>query len=332
MRIAAKRAFLAFLLAVATASPACRPALAEDIDVAQYGNSTSGFPYAVALAKGFFSEAGANVTGIIGTIGGGSDVRNLVAAGLPYADVSLPSAISAIQRGAEIVIVSESAQSAASLVWVTMPNSPIKSITDLKGKRLGFSSPQSVSQAATVLMLDRAGYKPGDVTMVSTGGFGPGLTALENGGVDITISPLPDLLLNPGKYHPVVWARDALPPLSNTVGVTPRAYAKQHPEFIRAVIAARRKAVLYMSNNRADAAAIIGKAYKIDPAIVTEIMELLIDQRRVDSVPYWGMGNFDYPGINNMIEAGKLVGMLKGEVDLHKMVDESFLPDDLKTK
>ena len=332
MRVAAKLAFLALALVTAAGSSTWHQALAEDIDVAQYGTSTSGFPYAVALAKGFFAAAGANVTGILGTIGGGSDVRNLVAAGLPYADVSLPSAISAIQHGAEIVIVSESAQNAASLVWVTMPSSAINSVKDLKGKRLGFSSPQSFSQAATVAMLNRQGYKPGEVTLVSTNGFGPGLTALEHGGVDLTISPLPDLLLNPGKYKPVVWARDVLPPLSNTVGVAPRKFVKEHPEFIRAVIAARRKAVEYMAGNRAEAAAIIGKAYKIDPAVVTEIMKLLIDQGKVDGVPYWGAGNFDYPGIDNMIEAGKLVGMLKGDIDFKSMVDETFLPDDLKSK
>jgi NitT/TauT family transport system substrate-binding protein len=331
MRDTAKFACRALVIAAAVFLFS-HPASCEDIDVAQYRTSTSGFPYAVADAKGFFKEEGADVTGIIGTIGGGSDVRNLVAAGLPYADVSLSSAISAIQQGADIVIVSESAQNAASLVWVTMPNSPISSINDLKGKRLGFSSPQSFTQAAAVLMLDRQGYKRADVTLVSTSGFGPGLTALEHGGVDITISPLPDLLLNPGKYKPVIWGRDVLPPLSNTVGVVPRSLTKERPQFICAVIAARRKAVEYMIANRDESAAIIAKAYKVEPSLVTEIMTLLIDRGTVDGVPYWGPGSFDYRGIENMIDAGKLVGMMKGEIDFKTMVDESFLPDDLKSK
>jgi NitT/TauT family transport system substrate-binding protein len=170
------------------------------------------------------------------------------------------------------------------------------------------------------------------VTLVSTGGFGPGLTALEHGGVDITISPLPDLLLNPGKYKAVIWGRDVLPPLSNTVGVVPRSITKQRPDFIRGVIAARRKAVAYMAANRDESAAIIAKAYKIAPSLVTEIMTLLIDKGTVDGVPYWGAGNFDYRGIDNMIGAGKLVGMMKGDIDFKTMVDESFLPDDLKSK
>ncbi len=55
-----------------------------------------------------------------------------------------------------------------------MPNSPIKSINDIKGKRLGFTNPGSTTQALTLLLVEKVGLKPGDVTMISTGGFGPG--------------------------------------------------------------------------------------------------------------------------------------------------------------
>jgi len=43
-------------------------------------------PYAVALAKGFFKETGADVSGVIGSNGGGADVRNLLAGQLAYAE------------------------------------------------------------------------------------------------------------------------------------------------------------------------------------------------------------------------------------------------------
>jgi NitT/TauT family transport system substrate-binding protein len=36
--------------------------------------------------------------------------------------------------------------------------------------------------------------------------------------------------------------------------------------------------------------------------------------------------------MDNMIRAQKLVGAVKGDVDWSKIVDESFLPDDLKSK
>ena len=309
-----------------------RPVLAEDIIAAQYGNSTSTMTYAVSMEKGFFKEAGANVTGILSSIGGGNEMRMLLAGDLPYAELALPAVVAAIQKGADLVIVSENVQNAASAVWVAMPNSPVNSIKDLKGKKIGFSSPQSFTQAIEFLLLDNAGYKKGDVTMVSTGGFGPGLTALETGGIDVTVIPLTDLIANPNKYKIVIRATETLPPINNTVGVVPRKVFKERLDVVRGIIAGRRKGIEYTAAHRDEAAGIIAKAYKMEPAVVLTIMKMLIDEGSVNGVPYWGLGNFNYPGLDNMLGAGRIAGLVQGDFDVKKYVDESALPADLRSK
>jgi NitT/TauT family transport system substrate-binding protein len=328
--IAARRGLISLLLAAALA--AATAARAEDIVAAQYGNSTGSMPYAVALAKGFFKETGADVSGVIGSNGGGADVRNLLAGQLAYAESALPSVITAIQKGADLVIVSDNVQNAASIVLVTMPNSPIQNVRDLKGKRMGFSTPQSFTQAIEYWLLDANGYSQKDVTLVSTSGFGPGLTALENNGVDLTVSPLPNFLMAPGKYRAVMWGRDVFPPICNTVGVVSRKVARERPQVVKAIIAARRKAVEFMAANRDESAAIIGKVYRLDPAVMIEVMRQLIDEGKVDGIPYWGLGNVNYAGMETMIRAARLNGMVQGEIELSKIVDESFLPEDLRSK
>ena len=324
------------ILGLATAALATgallQPVAAEDIVAAQYGNSTSTMPYAVSMAKGFFKEAGADITGILGSIGGGNDVRNLIAEKLPYAEVALPSAVAAMQKGADLVIVSENVQNAASAVWVAMPNSPINSVKDLKGKKIGFSSPQSFTQAAEFLMLYKAGYKKGDVTMVSTGGFGPGLTALETGGIDVAVIPLTDLIASPGKYKIVMKGVDSLPPVNNTVGVVPRKTLQERPQVVRAIIEGRRKGIEYMKAHREESADIIAKAYKMEPAVVMTIMKMLIDEGSVEGIPYWGVGNINYAGLENMLDAARISGLVVGEFDVKKYVDESALPADLRSK
>ena len=86
----------------------------------------------------------------------------------------------------------------------------------------------------------------------------------------------------------------------------------------------------FMKANPKEAAQIIAEVYKMDVAVI----EKAIAQTgvTVDGVPYWGPGNLQYKGMDNMIRAQKLVGAVKGDVDWSKMVDESFLPDDLKSK
>ena len=52
-----------YFLAAICVMPATA-AHAEDIVVSNYGVSANGMPYAVAMAKGYFKQEGANVTGI----------------------------------------------------------------------------------------------------------------------------------------------------------------------------------------------------------------------------------------------------------------------------
>jgi hypothetical protein len=48
------------------------------------------------------------------------------------------------------------------------------------------------------------------------------------------------------------------------------------------------------------------------------------------AIKYWGRGGFEYAAMDEMLKALKIVGALKAEVDWKKMVDTSFLPDELK--
>ena len=52
---------------------------------------------------------------------------------------------------------------------------------------------------------------------------------------------------------------------------------------------------------------------------------------RTQGIPYWGSGQFYLEGMKRMVEVQRMVGALSGEVDLAKMIDTRFLPDDIKT-
>lgn len=307
------------------------PALAEDIDIANYGVAMNGMPFAVAIAKGYLKEEGApNITGIMTDNGGGTTIRNVTAGGLVFGESSLAAVVSAVQGGADIKIVSEDANLVTDICFVTMPNSPIKSIGDIKGKRLGFTNPGSTTQALTLLLLEKVHLTPSDVTMTAAGGFGPGLTALENGGIDVMALTDPLTSKYGAKYRVLAWGKDLFPPMNNVVGISTGKAMKEHPDTIRAIIRARRRAVEFMNAHPKEAAEIIATVYKMDvPVIEKAIANTNVS---VDGIKYWGPGNLDYKGMDNMIRAQKLVGAIKGDVDWSKLVDESFLPDDLKSK
>jgi NitT/TauT family transport system substrate-binding protein len=324
-----RRASLLAGLALASLAFAVR---AEQIVVSNYGTSPNGMPFAVAMEKGYFKEFGVNVDGILSSDGGGSTIRNLLGGKLAFGEAAPSAVVTAVQGGADLRVISGDVHTVAEFVWVAMPNSPVKSAKDLKGQRIGFTNPGSTSEALDHLLLESAGMTAADAKLTRTGGFGAGLTQLELGGVDVVPITEPMWSANPGKYKIVASAPEVLPALSNVVGVTTGEAAKTRGDFIRGVLKARRKAVEFMYANPAEASKIIAKVYNLDAGVTEKVVRALLESEKKGGVPYWGPGDLRIDTMNNMIRAQKLVGAVKGDVDWSKMIDESFLPDDLKSK
>ena len=59
------------------------PAFAAKITVSQYGRLVATLPWAVALEKGMFKEAGLDIDGVTAGAGGGTSLRNMLAGELP---------------------------------------------------------------------------------------------------------------------------------------------------------------------------------------------------------------------------------------------------------
>jgi NitT/TauT family transport system substrate-binding protein len=303
---------------------------AEELAIGNYGVSANGMPFGVALVKGYFKDEGLNITGLISSAGGGTSLRNMLAGGgVPYGEVNPGVIVSAILAGADLRIVSDNVLTVAEFVWAVKQDSPIKTIKDLKGKKIGYTNPRSTSQALANMLLLAAGYKPEDAELVKTGGFGEGVAALESGQVDIVPITEPLWSKYKNKYRAVIVASDVLPPLDNVVGVATVEMLEKKGDFIRAVIRARRKAVIFMREHPDEAAEIVAKQYNItvDEAR-SSVRNLTTSKTR--GVPYWGEGEIHLDGLKRMIEAQRSVGAINGEVDYSKIIDTRFLPDDLK--
>src|SRR5438105_2905572 len=305
-------------------------ATGEEIAVGNYGVSANGMPFGVALVKGYFKDEGLNVTGLISSAGGGTSLRNMLAGGgVPYGEVNPGVVVSAILAGADLKIVSDNVLTVAEFVWAVKPDSPIKTIKDIKGKKIGYTNPRSTSQALARMLLVAAGYKPDDAELVKTGGFGEGIAALDSGLVDMVPITEPLWSKVKSKYRAVIVANDVLPPLDNVVGVTTVEMAEKRGDFIRGVIRARRKAVKFMKEHPDEAAEIVAKQYNIELEVARSAVRNLTTAK-TQGVPYWGEGEIHLDGLKRMIEAQRSVGAISGEVDYSKIIDTRFLPDDLK--
>ncbi len=315
---------LAALLAPSTVS-------AEEIVVSNYGVAANGMPYAIAMEKGFFKAEGADVTGILSSSGGGTTVRNLLdrqsrlrrdrsrrhGGGDPAGRRSQDRQ----RQRADRRRVRLGGKAGFADQVVSRP----------QGKKIGYTNPRSTSQALDILLLEQAGLKPDEAELVKTGGFGKSVVALNLGSIDAAAMADPVWSKNRAQFRVLASANDVMPPLCNVIGVTTGKAAAERGDFVRAILRGRRKAVEFMYSHTDEAIAIVAKAYNLDPAVAASAIHNLVAKSK-SGVPYWGPGNFDFDGMNAMLRAQKLVGALSGDVDWSKVVDTSFLADDLKPK
>ncbi|MFA7503445.1 MAG: ABC transporter substrate-binding protein [Burkholderiaceae bacterium] len=300
-------------LIVPDATPQAR---AAEVTVTHWGVLMYGAPYAVAIEKGFYKEGGIDVTGVLTSKGGGTTMRNVMAAGMPYGEVSLAAVVAAINQGIDLRIVHTGVQTVGEILWVTLPDSPIRSAADLDGQKVAFTSPKSVTDMLLTMVTDKHGVS---VDAVAAGGIGAGLTMVQQGAV--VAAPIMDPVWArfQDRFRPVFMVKDELAQMTQTVGVTTAEFAKAEPDTLRALIAARKRGVAFIYENPEEAADIVAKHYEMDRDLALRAINNLIP------LEYWGSGEFNIEAMDNMIDGLRIIGEVEGPVDWDRFVDASFL-------
>jgi NitT/TauT family transport system substrate-binding protein len=300
------------------------PAVAAQLAVSQYGRVTATLPWAVAVEKNFFADEGVNIDQIISGAGGGTSLRNALASDLPYGEVATSAALAARKSGIDIVIVNTASDHIGEIALVTNPKSDIRQVQDLIGKKAGFTNPKSTSELLLRLAFKQAGIT-GKAEAVATGGFGGGLTLLDSGGIDAAPAIDPVLTLDKDKYRVVFRFADLIPRMTWLVGVTTRKFAQEQPDMVRKLIRIHRRGVDYIYAHRDEAMQIYAKVWQEDPAKVAVYFPKYFDYQGE-----WSTGGFDADALAKMSEGLQLTGEASGPVDWKSIIDQQFLPDELK--
>lgn len=317
------RSASAIMLAALAACLSCQ-CHASDLVVSQYARVTATLPWAVAMEKGLFAEAGIKIDDIISGKGGGTTLRNMLATDLHYGEVATSAALAAIRSGLDIVIVNTASDHIGEIALVADPKGSIHKVQDLDGKKAGFTGPKSTSEMLLRLALKESGMT-GKVEPVATGGFGGGLTLLNTGG--IAAAPLidPILTLQPDKYRVIFHFADLIPRMTWLVGVTTRKFAQEHPDTVRKLIAVHRRGVDYIYAHRDEAMAIYAKYWQQEPKDVATYFPKYFGYQGE-----WSPGGFDGEALGKMSDGLRLIGESQGPVDWKAVIDQQFLPGDLQ--
>lgn len=301
--------------------PASTPAQLRTVKVACTSKVVlDNLPLFVGMQMKFFEEVGIKLEPSYFR-GGGEVVRAITTHSVAFgATPSASAVLIATARGEPLKIVSGSAAPLTGVVWLVLPDSPLKSVKDLKGKKAGFSTPGSLTHTVILSVLREEGLEK-DVQLVRVGSPGDSWAAVKNKVVDAGwhVSPAFYALILKQEARVLFDSSPYIKHYQQTVVTAMEDVIRKDPELIRSFLRARAKAVRFIWDNPEETIAIWARELQLP-------LEAIRLAYRDLPRGYYETGAPKEENLKGALQEVMDAGAIKQPLDLKKLMDLSFLP------
>src|SRR6516162_582315 len=190
MKARNKRWWFAILLVTASLLGFTVQAAQKDLQKLTVGYTPiagASLPFFIAVEEKIFQKYGFEIFPVF--MGGSPLINSAILAGeFPIGYTGGGAVISSRLSGSDLIAIASPLPVLTIDGW-SRPE--IKSISDLKGKRVGITRFGASSYFSALSMLESGGVKPGEVTFIQNGGVGESFAALTGGRVDVCMIGYP---------------------------------------------------------------------------------------------------------------------------------------------
>lgn len=287
-----------------------------DVAVTGLASLIHSAPFFIAQAEGYYEEEGLTLEHI--QFPGGLDTVRGIESGIGFGTSSTIPVFIAAEKGMDVKIIGN-VYTAASVDFIALPDSPVNSIEDLRGKKVAISTPGSNSSYFADLTLRKAGLTPGkDVELVNVGSASDSWTVVSKGVVDVawTASPLSEKIADESGAK-VIWrSRDYVTDWSDTCLVATGSFIDENTEALKGWGRALGKAMDLIENDLQKAAEVYGKAIDYKPEVALKALE--------NSQKFYTL-DFTDAQLEAVVAAGKEQGQITKDPDMDAVVLRDFL-------
>ena len=274
-----------------------------------------------AFEKGIFKERGLDVD--MQAINGGAQTSAaLLANQIHVGQFGGAEALSANAAGADLVVVGNMAPV---YPYILYAQKAIKTIADLKGKKIGVSNKGGSSDIATRAALKANGIDPDkDVSITAVGSHANRTAALLNGSIDAGVDDPPeDQDLVKAGLNAVIDIASQKLPAANTGIIVQRSYLTANKDTVQAYIDATVQARAAMAKDKEGSISVLQKYFKItETESPTHAFNFFIGGASPVTPVY------PVPGVEQFKDAVAILGPDNDKiktVDISKMIDASLV-------
>jgi len=302
--------------------PAARAA-SEPLRVGKAVVENVGFiPLDVGMEAGIFAKHGLAVEEL--NFAGGAKIAQAMTAGAVDISLSAGPDMQFVAKGAPEIAIGSIAEFPGFMAYVVGANSTIHSLDDLRGKKVGITSPGSLTDWLAEELVRVKGWagERDRVTKVTVGGSTPAVVAaLKTGQIDASISSA-QLGLQLGENGEGQLLSDC----SAYVGTielytmfASTAIVERDTDAVRRFLKAWYETVDFMKGHKAETVAIAAKVMGNSPSVQSHIYDRLVGKLS-------STGKFSPQAIETLRASFVAMKNTDESVDMRKLYTEEFLP------
>jgi ABC-type nitrate/sulfonate/bicarbonate transport system substrate-binding protein len=276
-------------------------------------------PVDVGIAEGFFAKEGIDVE--ISILSGGAKLQQALLSGSIDLGLGGSQAMALSVKGSPTIAVAAIAGPPAGFSIMVVPDSPIKTIADLKGKTIGFASNGSLLDWMQQRLSIEEGWGQHGMKGVAAGGEDASTAALVSHQLDSIMSTTENGLVLESKHQARILTnmRPFAPNLITQVIFVRKPFLAEHADQVGRFLKAWFASVAYMVANKEKSSAISAKALNMDTGVVEHAYDI--------DMPYLSKdGTFDPKGVDVLRDSFVELGILDKKPTDDQMIDTRFLP------
>ena len=306
--------------AIALYLPASGSAATETLRV---GKSTlTSFTYTlleVGIHSGIFRKHGLEIES--SAFGGGPRLIQAMTAGAIDIGLDGGTDMAMIVKGAPILAIAPLSGAPLEIVIAIRADSQIRTVADLKGKKIAISGPGTLTGWLTRELVRSLGWTDGDISYVTISNVAASRALLKTGEVDAVTTDMSTTLENErlGEQRLLFTFGDLVKDFHMQIIFANNEVIAKRPETVRAFLAAWLDTIAFAKSNKAKTVEIVQQVLGFDPAVLDKVYDHLISNYSED-------GKFNQKALSVLAKSYVELKLLDKEPDMKSLYTESFLP------
>ncbi len=308
------------IAAVTTMTAATNPAMAgTPIRVGISQPAYSFVPLDVAMKSGVCKKYDLDIEKIV--FSGSAQLHQAISANSVDIGLGAGPELGFLAKGAPEMAIAAFADAPEDLALVVLKDGPIKSIDDLKSKRVSMSTRGSLTEWAARMLSLKQGWGNEGMTMVPLGSFSAQTAALKTKQIDgmVVEAGTAGLLEEEGSGTTLVRFGNIVPNFHIHMAFATKVILEKQPDTVKKFMSCWTDGLAYMATHKAESVKIGSDTLNISANLSGKLYDLLM--------PHYNMtGKFDAKAVDVIAQSMVDMGTFPTKPDLTKYYTEEFLP------